>query len=124
MKKILIIDDEVNIRESTKYFLDEKGYNVLLAENGQQGIELAMRHQPDIIICDVMMPQFDGYAVLENLRSYAATSAIPFLFLSAKAEKKEVSHSIHLGADEYIIKPFKFSELEQAVEKLLRTQVR
>jgi len=107
MKKILIIEDDEIIRESTAEllgFVDD--YTVVTAENGREGVKKALKEIPDIIICDVMMPLMDGYDVLENLSKNPKTQFIPFIFLSAKTERGDVRKGMNLGADDYITKPF------------------
>lgn len=115
-----MIEDNTEIRENTGEILTLAGYDVLLAENGKVGVELATRDTPDLIICDIMMPELDGYGVLHVLSKRAETADIPFIFLSAKAERSEVRKGMDLGADDYITKPFEETELLNAVEARLR----
>lgn len=120
MKTILFIEDNNDIRENTAEILTLAGYNVLTASNGKDGVVMAMEHNPDLIICDIMMPQLDGYGVIHLLQKNASTQAIPFIFLSAKAERTEIRKGMELGADDYITKPFTATELLGAVESRLR----
>lgn len=119
MKKILLIEDDTALRENTAELLGFSNYNVVTAANGKIGIEKAKSEQPDIIICDIMMPEVDGYGVLEAVASDETTNHIPFIFLSAKTEHKEVRKGMDLGADDYLTKPFEESELLSAVESRL-----
>ncbi|QBJ85239.1 response regulator [Chryseobacterium gleum] len=118
--KILIIEDHDDIRESTSEILELADYEVLQAKNGKQGVELAIRHIPDIILCDIMMPELDGYGVLYLLSKREETSLIPFIFITAKADRAEVRKGIEMGADDYLTKPFDDIELLNAIESRLR----
>ena len=100
MKRILLIEDDKALRENTEELLELCGYNVTTASNGRIGIEAAIENLPDIIICDIMMPEVDGYGVLENLSNNEKTKQIPFIFLSAKTEHKEIRKGMDLGADD------------------------
>ncbi|TXK33807.1 response regulator [Pontibacter qinzhouensis] len=120
MKKILLIEDNQEIRENIAEILSLANYDILEAENGKVGVDLAKREIPDLIICDIMMPQLDGYGVLHMLSGNTATSAIPFIFLTAKSEKEDFRKGMNLGADDYLIKPFDDLELLDAVEMRLR----
>lgn len=123
MKKILIIEDHAEIRENIAELLDLSGYDTIEASNGREGLALAEKEMPDLIICDIMMPVMDGYAVVAKLNAIPATSAIPFIFLTAKAEKEDFRKGMSLGADDYITKPFKEEELLTAVKaRLDRTE--
>jgi len=120
MKKILLIEDDQIIRESTSELLEfVEHYSVITAENGKVGYKKALVEIPDIIICDVMMPEVDGYEVLERLSSHPKTKFIPFIFLSAKTERRDVRKGMNLGADDYITKPFSEEELNSAIESRL-----
>src|SRR5690606_33395566 len=116
MKKILIIEDNSEIRETTQEILELADYDVIVAGNGKEGVEMVKSHAPDLIICDVMMPVLDGFGVLRILSRNPDTSSIPFIFLTAKADKKDVRKGMNLGADDYITKPFDESELLEAIE--------
>ncbi|MFD2245383.1 response regulator [Pontibacter ruber] len=120
MKKILLIEDNQEIRENTAEILSLANYQVVEAENGKVGVELAKAEQPDLIICDIMMPQLDGYGVLHMLGKNPATSSIPFIFLTAKSEKDDFRKGMNLGADDYLTKPFDDLELLDAVEMRLK----
>jgi CRP/FNR family transcriptional regulator, polysaccharide utilization system transcription regulator len=106
MKTILLIEDNKEIRKNTSEILELANYKVITAENGKIGIELAKKESPDLIICDVMMPQLDGFGVLQVLSQNAATASIPFIFLTAKTEKEDIRKGMNLGADDYLIKPY------------------
>lgn len=123
-KTILVVDDNNDMRENTCEFLELTGYNVIEAENGKVAIEKAKTHIPDLIICDIMMPELDGYGVLRILGNSPETNHIPFIFLSAKAEKQDVRKGMNMGADDYLTKPFENNELIEAVEaRLQKSQI-
>lgn len=115
-KKILLIEDNADVRENTQEILELSGYKVISAENGRVGAALAQTELPDLIICDIMMPELDGYGVLHLLGHSPETATIPFIFLTAKAEKSDMRKGMLLGADDYLTKPFDDVELLQAVE--------
>ncbi len=119
MKNLLLIEDDRALRENTQELLELSGYSVTTAPNGRIGISAAKECQPDLIICDIMMPEVDGYGVLESLSSHDGTKHIPFIFLSAKTEHKEVRKGMDLGADDYLTKPFEEEDLISAVESRL-----
>lgn len=120
MKKILLIEDNADIRENTSEILELAGYKAVTAENGKVGLELAMEHRPDLIICDIMMPVLDGYGVLHVLQKNDALQHIPFIFLSAKSERNDMRKGMEMGADDYITKPFTETELLSAIESRLK----
>jgi CRP/FNR family transcriptional regulator, cyclic AMP receptor protein len=120
MKKILLIEDNDEVRENTAEILELSNYKVFTASNGKEGIELAYRELPDLIICDIMMPVLDGYSVLHTLSKKPEAAAIPFIFLTAKSEKSDMRKGMEMGADDYITKPFDGSELLNAVEVRLK----
>lgn len=120
MKKILVIEDNLDIRENICETLELSGYKTFQAPNGKLGIELAHQHYPDLIICDIMMPEMDGYEVLMNLSKDIKTTGIPFIFLTAKAEKSDFRKGLSLGADDYITKPFREDELLSAIQVRLQ----
>jgi len=120
MKSILVIEDNLEVRENIAEILELASYRVLTAANGKQGVEQAKRTIPDLIICDVMMPELDGYGVLHLLSKSEDTAAIPFIFLTAKTEKNDIRKGMNLGADDYLTKPFDDVELLDAVEIRLR----
>ena len=119
-KKILIIEDDLVMRENTAEMLSFAGYTVTAAENGKYGVEKAKADRPDLIICDVMMPELDGYGVLYLLSRDRETAGIPFIFLTAKAERADQRRGMDLGADDYLTKPFEEEELLRAVESRIR----
>lgn len=115
-KTILVIEDSTEIRENTAEILELAGFKAHTAINGRQGVELALKLKPDLIICDIMMPELDGYGVLHLLRKNADTESVPFIFLTAKSERSDFRKGMEMGADDYITKPFEDSELLSAVE--------
>lgn len=119
MKTILLIEDDRALRENTAELLELSGYTVLTAANGKIGIEMAKKNLPHIIICDIMMPIVDGFGVLDNLSSDEKTEQIPFIFLSAKTEHKEIRKGMDRGADDYLTKPFEEDDLISAIESRL-----
>ncbi len=120
MKKILLIEDNAEVRENTSEILSLANYEVVVAENGRIGVELAQRQKPDLIICDIMMPELDGYGVLHILAKNEQTAAIPFIFLTAKTEKTDIRKGMNLGADDYLTKPFDDTDLLNAIEARFR----
>jgi len=111
MRKILIIEDEQSLREDVSELLGYEGFEVSSAENGLLGIQKAKELIPDLIICDVMMPEMDGYQVLSELRTTPKTNQVPFIFLTAKASRSDMRRGMELGADDYLTKPFTHQEL-------------
>ena len=120
MEKILIIEDNESIRENTAEILEMTNYKVFSAENGKTGVEMALQENPDLILCDIMMPVLDGYSVLHMLRKNTSTRNTPFIFLTARSEPDDFRKGMELGADDYISKPFKETELLKAVECRLK----
>lgn len=120
MKKILLIEDNVDVRENTAEILQLSGFEVTTAENGKVGVEKAALVKPDLIICDIMMPVLDGYGVLHMLSRNNETANIPFIFLTAKAERSDLRKGMEMGADDYITKPFDDVELLNAIERRLK----
>lgn len=120
MKKILLIEDNPEVRENTSEILSLANYHVVTAENGKVGVDLAQKEKPDLIICDIMMPELDGYGVLHILSKNEQTANIPFIFLTAKTEKMDVRKGMNLGADDYLTKPFDDTDLLNAIESRLR----
>lgn len=120
MKTILLIEDDAGVRENTAEILELAHYRVLKAANGKEGVEQARKEMPDLILCDIMMPDLDGYGVLHMLGRTPETAEIPFIFLSAKADRGDVRRGMELGADDYLTKPFEESELLNAIEGRLR----
>lgn len=115
MSKILVIEDEEPVRENILEILENEGFDAIAAENGSIGLYLAQEKLPDLILCDVLMPELDGYGVLNALRSESKTATIPFMFLSAKTAKMDLQHGINLGANAYLKKPFTLDELLVAI---------
>ena len=102
MTKILIIEDNDNIRENVVEILELSGYEVFEADNGKTGVEIALKMMPDMILCDIMMPELDGYGVLHILQKHQETQAIPIIFLTAKAERADIRKGMELGVDDYL----------------------
>lgn len=119
MKKVLLIEDDTTLRENTAELLELENYKVITAANGKEGLDLAKKELPDVIVCDIMMPKLDGYGVLAGLSKSEKTKYIPFIFLSAKTERKDVRKGMNLGADDYITKPFEEEELLTTIESRL-----
>lgn len=122
MSTILVIEDEPRTRANLVTILEMEGYRVLAAADGRAGLDCARRERPDVIVCDVMMPDLDGYAVLQALRDDAATSAIPFIFLTAKGERVDVRAGMDRGADDYLTKPASATDLLSAVAARLKRE--
>jgi DNA-binding NarL/FixJ family response regulator len=120
MKKILVIEDEPEMRRNITTLLRYHDYESISAENGRAGVETARREKPDLILCDVMMPELDGYGVLQALQADASLARTPFIFLTAKGEKDDLRSGMNLGADDYLTKPVANAELIQAIETRLR----
>lgn len=124
MNKLVVIEDNHEMRENIQEILELADYEVLTAKNGKEGVDLVKAVHPDLIICDIMMPELDGYGVLYYLSKSPETSAIPFIFLTAKAEKTDFRKGMNLGADDYIAKPFEEMDLLGAVESRLNKRKR
>jgi two-component system, sensor histidine kinase and response regulator len=123
MAKILVIEDETTVRENLLELLDAEDFNVIGAENGRLGVQLAQREIPDLIICDVMMPELDGHDVIKTLRQDRLTATIPFIFLTAKSDKTDFREGMELGADDYLTKPFTRADLLGAIATRIEKQV-
>lgn len=119
MKRILLIEDDTVLRENTAELLELSGYEIITASNGKVALELLKNSLPDVIVCDIMMPELDGYGVLEALSRNEKTKFIPFIFLSAKTEPKDVRKGMNLGADDYITKPFSEADLISTIKSRL-----
>jgi CheY-like chemotaxis protein/CRP-like cAMP-binding protein len=119
-KTLLLIEDNKEMRENISEILELAGYTVIAAENGKAGVEKAQKEKPDLIICDIMMPVLDGYGVLHLLAKSRDTANIPFIFLSAKAERSDFRKGMEMGADDYVTKPFDDIELLNAIESRLK----
>jgi DNA-binding response OmpR family regulator len=122
MYKILIIEDEDTIRENIGDMLRAENFIVVEAENGRMGIQIALAENPNLILCDVMMPEVDGYDVIEEIMTRATTNLISFIFLTAKTTKEDLRRGMDLGADDYLTKPFTRKELLSAVNTRLAKQ--
>ncbi|MDJ1505118.1 response regulator [Xanthocytophaga agilis] len=120
MRSILLIEDNTEVRENTAEILQLASYRVFTAPNGKAGVEIAKAEKPDLIICDIMMPELDGYGVLHLLSRDPNTAGIPFIFLTAKTEKEDFRKGMNLGADDYLTKPFDDLTLLDAIEMRLR----
>lgn len=123
MIKILVIEDEVLLRANTVQILSFEDFHTIEAENGLLGVQLAQEQLPDLILCDVMMPELDGYGVLVALRQNPLTSAIPFIFTTAKANHADLRQGMELGADDFLSKPFSADELLAAISTQLKKVV-
>jgi CRP-like cAMP-binding protein/CheY-like chemotaxis protein len=116
MKKILVVDDNTDVRENIAEILELANYNVFTAVDGKDGVQQAKDIIPDVILCDIMMPNLDGYGVLQILSHDPKTARIPFIYLSAKTEQGDIRKGMNLGADDYITKPFEETDLLQTIE--------
>jgi CRP-like cAMP-binding protein/FixJ family two-component response regulator len=119
-KSILIIEDSEDIRENTAEFLSIAGYTTITAENGKAGMEKALKEKPSLIVCDIMMPELDGYGLLHLLQKNTETQHIPFVFLTAKTDHSDFRRGMEMGADDYLTKPFTQVELLTAIENRLK----
>lgn len=123
-KRLLLIDDDPNLILLVKDYLEFRGYEVITAENGREALEVLEQELPDMIICDVMMPEMDGYAFVNQVRQDERTSWIPILFLSAKGQSQDKIKGLNIGADVYMVKPFEPEELVAQVEASLKQAFR
>lgn len=119
MERILIIEDEPEMRRNLATILRLEGFEPVVAEHGRAGVDLARRQRPDLVVCDVMMPELDGYGVLEALRADPATARTPFIFLTARGERPDVRAGMNLGADDYLTKPVAKADLLAAIRARL-----
>jgi DNA-binding NarL/FixJ family response regulator len=119
-KRLLLIDDDPNLILLVKDYLEFRGYEVVTADNGKEALNLLSQNLPDMIVCDIMMPEMDGYALIENVRQDPRTSWIPVLFLSARGQSQDRIKGLNLGADVYMVKPFEPEELVAQVESSLK----
>src|SRR5215469_255490 len=120
MNKILVIDDEEWLREMVHMALEQKGYEVVEAENGAGGVEVARKEVPDLILCDVNMEKMDGYQTLSSMRNEPLTASIPFILMTGLADHAGMRHGMELGADDYLPKPFTIDALYGAVDARLK----
>lgn len=118
MKRVLIIEDTAEIRENVTELLELRQYRIFAAQDGAEGLQLALEHQPDVIVCDVKMPVMNGFELLEALRENKITSGIPFIFISASAQGADIQKGKMSGASAYLTKPFKFDDLIQIIEQV------
>lgn len=119
MIRVLVIEDNLEIRDNVTEILEIEGYEVVEAANGKIGIQLAEELLPDLILCDISMPQISGYDVLRHLKSKESTASIPFIFLTANVEKRDRQEGYSLGADGYISKPFELDNLLSEIRRCL-----
>lgn len=122
MKKILIIEDDKDLLENIETFLQEEGFEPVTALDGSNGIHKALLALPDLIICDIALPDIDGFEVFKTLKQINVTTMVPFIFLTAKTAREEIRMGMQMGADDYITKPFTFSELSQSIKARLEKQ--
>lgn len=123
-KNILIIDDESSIRENIGEYLREFNFQTLLAQNGVEGVQIAIEHKPDLILCDIDMPGMNGHEVLRQIQEFSELSVIPFIFLTAKSSTAELREGMQMGADDYITKPFKLSDILRSVNRRIEKSER
>lgn len=116
MKKILVVEDNIDLAENIALLLKEYGYNVISAYDGKNGLELIIQDKPDLIICDIMLPDINGYKLLSEIRKFESAILPIFIFLTAKTQRQDLRKGMTLGADDYITKPFTYEELLKAVE--------
>src|SRR5436190_6217422 len=122
MRKVLVIDDTEDIRYIISETLNLFGFTVLTAEDGVSGVKMAQEQLPDLVICDINMPNLDGYGTLTAMREHEATASMPFIFLTGATEKSDMRRGMELGADDYLTKPFTHKELMAAVNARLEKQ--
>lgn len=120
MKRILVIEDDSKLREHCAELLRTEGFEVFEARNGREGVERARRELPDLVLCDITMPEMNGHRVLETLRAEARTAHLPFVFLTGWSEQQDMRTGMNLGADDYLVKPVEPDELIAAVRARLR----
>ena len=118
-KEILIVDDEPSIVVPIQFLMEQQGYSVLVAENGEDALDLIYKYKPDLILLDIMLPRIDGYEVCEIVRLNPEYRDIKIIFLTAKGREVEIAKGLSLGADAYITKPFSNTELVAKVQELL-----
>jgi PAS domain S-box-containing protein len=124
MEKILIIEDDKIVRSNICEFLTEEGYEVITADNGLNGVQEALKHSPDLILCDIIMPKMDGYNCFKTIQQLRNSSTVPFIFISGKAEKGDERMGMQMGIDDYITKPFDFNELLKTIKVRLEKHKR
>lgn len=119
MKTILLIEDNNDILENLTEYLELEGYRIIVVVNGIRGVDMAKEHLPDLILCDVLMPEMDGYEVLHVLLETAQTHQIPFIFSTSMSEQVDRTEALGLGADDYIVKPFELDALLKMIQNWL-----
>jgi len=119
MATLLVIEDEAPLRANRVRILSAEGYRVITAADGEEGVRQSREGRPDLVICDILMPRLDGYGVLASLRSRPETAALPFIFLTASADKEDLARGLQSGANDYVTKPFKIADLLAAVRRRL-----
>ncbi len=119
MKKILIVDDEPNIVMALEYSLKKNNYEVFIARNGLEAMDLASKHEPDLVVLDIMMPKVDGYEVLEFIKMQDQLAHTKVLFLSAKNKEEDIQKGLAMGANDYMTKPFSMKKLIQNIQEQL-----
>ena len=119
MARVLVIEDEAPLRANLVRILSAEGHEVASAADGDEGLRRARDVRPEIVICDILMPRVDGYAVLAGLRSQPETAGIPFIFLTASADKDDLARGLQSGANDYVTKPFRIADLLAAVKRQL-----
>ena len=119
MQQILLIEDEPLIRESLEDVLSLEGYDLVTARDGQTGLKAIESRRPDLVICDINMPEMDGFSVLDTLRADPVTRNLPFIFLTARSSRADLRRGMELGADDFLTKPFTVEELTKAIETRL-----
>lgn len=124
MKKILIVEDNGPVMDNLREIMMLNGYQVVTAVNGREGVAMAIKELPDLILCDIMMPELDGYGVFQALSQLPLTSDLPFIYLTAKSEKEDFRYGMSLGADDYVTKPFDVTSLLLTIEKRLQKRDR
>lgn len=124
MPKILVIEDESNIAKNIKQILDLSNFQTIIAKDGKEGLSLVKKENPDLILCDIMMPELDGYQVLTEIRKDDDNGNLPFIFLTAKSNSQDFRKGMNLGADDYLIKPFTSEELLKGITTRLEKQAK
>lgn len=119
MAKLLVIEDEAPLRANLVRILTAEGYRVVTAADGEEGLRRVREERPDLVICDILMPRVDGYGVLASLRSQPETAQLPFIFLTASADKDDFARGLQSGANDYVAKPFRIADLLAAVRRRL-----
>jgi len=120
MKTVLVIEDNSDILENTSEILELASYHVSLAKNGKEGIAVAIKDKPDVILCDIMMPEANGYQVLQEIKKNPTTKNIPFIFVTASVEKRDVEAALNMGADGYLKKPYESEDLLKTISSFIQ----